>query len=176
MSEDLKNPKEAKRHELEIPDAKYWTEIIQLSVIREYGDEEVRERAFYTVGGIVLYGLCVAELPDSFLVGLPASFTKDEVGHYVVHQAVPHQVTRLLKTSVSMVGFCTPMLREIYFKYLMTLPEECDLLSDKRREYLLKEITKKADQFQLRVQEEYKKPETFEEVPAFMKGYSTVKH
>ena len=81
----------------------YLQQCAELSINPPLRKDEIRARCFHLVGGTVIFGVCIAELPDSFLVSSPAVLTSTE-GEVEGKAIGSSNIIRLIKSGVSFVS------------------------------------------------------------------------
>jgi hypothetical protein len=108
----------------------------ELSMGTASSGDQIRDRAFHLIGGTVMFGICMAELEDSFLVGLPAVLVAD--GNTVEgREFSASNIIRLMRSSIIYMNIPENPYKMYYFKFLMKNFDEIpDFFEKDRRDII----------------------------------------
>lgn len=115
---------------------KYLRQCADLAINMPLGPEELRARCFHLIGGTVIFGLCIAELPDSYLAATPSVLTSSN-GDVEGKGIGASEVIRLKKSGISFVSLPTDEHKYYYYRWLKRRHKyECDIFTQERREII----------------------------------------
>lgn len=108
----------------------------ELSLSISLSDDEVRDRVFHLINGTVVFGICIAELPDSFLIASPSQLISED-GRIDGKAFSSAKIIRLIRSGVAFMAIPTTEHRYYYYRWLKqqftTLP---DFFSQDRRDII----------------------------------------
>lgn len=106
----------------------------ELSMGTSLSDDQIRDRAFHLIGGSVMFGICITELSDSFLVGMPAVLVAD--GNKIEgREFSASNIIRLMRSSVIYMNIPENPYKAHYYRFLTSRFEELpDFFEEDRRD------------------------------------------
>jgi hypothetical protein len=107
----VKNEKE----EFEIPE--YVKMCAELSVDVASREGEIEAKVFHLITGTAIFGICVGEIRDSFLVAMPAQLVSEN-GKIDGKAFTKGRIIRLIRSSIAFVSIPEPDHRYYYYKWL----------------------------------------------------------
>ncbi|MNK09940.1 hypothetical protein D3C87_279490 [compost metagenome] len=110
----------------------YLRQCADLAVNLPLAKDEIRARCFHLIGGSVIFGICIAELPDSYLVSTPAVLTSNN-GDVDAKAVGASNVVRLAKAGTSFISLPADDHKFYYYRWLeRTHKFECDIFTQER--------------------------------------------
>lgn len=112
---DNKVPTQEDENEKALPE--YMKLCAELSLNMALGESELRERVFHLITGTAVFGICIGELEDSFLVALPTQLVSesDKIDGKPFSKG---KIIRLIRSSIAFISIPEPEHRYYYFRWL----------------------------------------------------------
>lgn len=111
----------------------YLRQCAALAINMPLAKDEIRARCFHLIGGSVIFGMCVAELPDSYLIAIPAVLTSNN-GEVDGKSVGASNIIKLMKAGTSFMSLPTDEYKFYYFRWIeRTHKFECDIFTQERR-------------------------------------------
>lgn len=106
---------ENEKEEFDIPE--YVRMCADLSVDIASREDQIEARVFHLITGTAIFGVCVGEIKDSFLVAVPAQLVSEN-GKVDGKPFTKGRVIRLIRSSIAFVSIPEPDHRYYYYKWL----------------------------------------------------------
>lgn len=106
---------ENEKEEFDIPE--YVRICADLSVDIASREDQIEARVFHLITGTAIFGVCVGEIKDSFLVAVPAQLVSEN-GKVDGKPFTKGRVIRLIRSSIAFVSIPEPDHRYYYYKWL----------------------------------------------------------
>lgn len=118
----------------------YMKTCIQLSINESLGEKEVRDRCFHLLSGGAIFGICIGELPDSFLVSSSCQLVS-ESGKIDGKPFARAKVIRLFRNSIAFISIPDKEHRYYYFKWLKKqFADHSEFFNKERRDIIEKYV------------------------------------
>jgi hypothetical protein len=89
----------------------------ELSLSISLGDNEIKDRVFHLLGGTAVFGVCIGELDDSFLVAASCQLVSEN-GKVDGKPFSRSKIIRLMRTSVTFITIPESEHRYYFYKWL----------------------------------------------------------
>lgn len=119
-----------------VPD--YMKTCIELSLNMALKEGELRDRCFHLLSGGVVFGICIGELPDSFLVFGSARLISES--GKIDGKPFSKKIIRLIRTAVAFISIPDPEHRYYYFRWLKKQFGSSDFFDKDRRDIIEKYV------------------------------------
>ena len=136
MQEDIKNVPVENANETNLTE--YMKTCVELSVNMTLQPGELRDRCFHLIGGGAVFGICIGELPDSFLVSSSCQLVSD-AGKIDGKPFSRAKIIRLIRSAVAFISIPDAEYRYLYYRWLKKqFTDQSDFFDQERRDIIEK--------------------------------------